>query len=120
MGGAQGLEWDFVEELVHGKHTSYAQCKSCGHEFHESATRIKEHLFNAGINVIACIGPPSNLSTRLYKYASKLRAKVALMSTKPTMKCNAQVSQEKMGQPSNLSLNDENVHTFEIDECLLP
>ena len=44
MGGMRGPEWDFVEELVCDRHTSHVRCKSCGHEFHGSATRIKDHL----------------------------------------------------------------------------
>ena len=54
MGGARGLEWDFVEELVRGRHTSHVRCKSYGHEFHGSATHIKEHLFGNGGSIMAC------------------------------------------------------------------
>ena len=89
MGGAQGPKWDFVEELVCGKHTSHVRCKSCGHEFHGSASCTKEHFFNAGINIIACSSPPPNLSTRLYKYASKLKAES--IATNFATKCNVQV-----------------------------
>ena len=91
MGGARGPEWDFVEELVRGRHTSHVRCKSCGHEFHGSATRIKEHLFGNGGNVMGCATPPPNLSTKLYKYASKLKAKVVASATKSTCKSNVQV-----------------------------
>ena len=89
MGGARGLEWDFVEELVCGKHTSHIRCKYCGHKFHGSATSIKEHLFGKGGNVMACTTPPPNLSTKLYKYASKLKAKVVASITK--LACKSKV-----------------------------
>ena len=75
MGAPRGPEWDFVEELKRGRNTSHVKCKSCGHEFHGSATKIKEHLFKVGINVVACSNPPPNLSAKLYKFASKLKVK---------------------------------------------
>ena len=40
MGGNQGPEWDFVEEVTRSRHTSHVRCKMCGHEFHGSATHI--------------------------------------------------------------------------------
>ena len=76
MGASRGPEWDFVEELKRGRNTSHVRCKSCGHEFHGSATRIKEHLFKIGVNVAACTDPPPNVSVKLYKFASKLKTKV--------------------------------------------
>ena len=57
MGGNRGTKWDFVEELTRGKHTSHVRCKLCSHEFHGSATCIKEHLFKVGVNVVGCANP---------------------------------------------------------------
>lgn len=54
----RGKEWEFVEELVPGKHTSRVQCKFCGHEFQGGATRIKEHILGVGVNVNHCVSPP--------------------------------------------------------------
>ena len=81
MGGNQGHEWNFVKELIHYKHTLHVRCKSCGHEFHGSATQIKEHLFK--VNVVGCANPPPNLSTKFYKYSSKLKANPLLKNPQP-------------------------------------
>ena len=61
----RGLEWSYVEELKQGKTTSYVCCRSCGHIFHGSATRIKEHLFAVGANVESCSSPPEDIYVRL-------------------------------------------------------
>ena len=66
-------------ELKCGKYTSHNKCKSCGHEFHGSATRVKELLFRVSVNVAACSNPPPNVSTNLHKYAVKLKAKAVSM-----------------------------------------
>ena len=53
-----------------------------------SATRIKDHLFGNAGNVMACATPPPNLSTKLYKYAAKLKAEVVASASKPTCRSN--------------------------------
>ena len=70
----RGPEWSYVEELKQGKTTSYVRCRSCGHTFHGSATRIKEHLFGVGANVERCSSPPGDIHVRLQKYANKIRS----------------------------------------------
>ena len=70
----RGQEWTYVDELILGKHTSHIRCKSCGHTFHGNATRIKEHLFNVGVNVNGCPTPPGDIHSRLHKYVAKLKA----------------------------------------------
>lgn len=65
MGASQGPEWDFVEELKQGRNTSHVSCKSCDHEFHSRATRVKQNLFKMGVNVVACTNPPPNLGVKL-------------------------------------------------------
>ena len=109
MGGNQGPEWDFVEELTRGKHTSHVRCKLCVHEFHGSTTRIKEHLFKAGVNVVGCANPPPNLASKLYKWASKLKSKTIALKSGTTS--NVPVFEEQRMEPSIGSLNDE--HTIE-------
>ena len=68
----RGPEWSYVEELKQGKTTSYVCCRSCGHTFHGSATRIKEHLFAVGANVESCSSPPGDIYVHLQKYANKI------------------------------------------------
>ena len=68
----RGPEWSYVEELKQGKTTSYVHCRGCGHTFHGSATRIKEHLFAVGANVESCSSPPGDIYVRLHKYANKI------------------------------------------------
>ena len=70
----RGPEWSYVEELKQGKTTSYVHCRSCGHTFHGSATRIKEHFFVVGANVESCSSPSSDIYVRLQKYANKIRS----------------------------------------------
>ena len=84
MGGNQGPEWEFVEELTRGRHTSHVRCKSCGHEFHGTAACIKEHLFKASVNGVGCANPTPNLASRLYKYASKLKSKTIASKSETT------------------------------------
>ena len=107
MGENQGLEWEFVEELTRDRHTSHVRCKSCGHEFHGSATNIKEHLFKAGVNVTGCTNHPPNLASRLYKYVSKLKAKT--IASKSATTSNVSVFEEQRMKPSSGSLNDAHV-----------
>lgn len=71
----RGPEWSYMEELKQGKTTSHVRCKSCGHSFHGSATRIKEHLFSIGVNVEGCPMPPSDIHVKLNKYITKLQKK---------------------------------------------
>ena len=64
----------YVEELVARRNISHLCCKSCGHTFHGNATRIKEHLFNVGVNVNGCSSPPGDIHVHLNKYVAKLKA----------------------------------------------
>ena len=69
----RGPEWSYVEELKEGETTLYVCCKSYGHTFHGSATRIKEHLFAIGANVESFPSPPSDIYVHLQKYANKIQ-----------------------------------------------
>ena len=50
----------------------YVGCRSCGHTFHGSVTRIKEHFFVVGANVESCSSPPGDIYVHLQKYANKI------------------------------------------------
>ena len=99
----RGAEWEYVEELTPGKTTSHLRCKSCGHTFHGNATRIKEHLFNNGVNVIACTNPPSDIHVRLSKYSQKLRVETHSVRKKPLLGIPSSTAEELNGCniPSN-------------------
>ena len=68
----RGPKWSYVEELKHGQTISHVCCRSCGHTFHGSATRIKEHLFAVGANVESCSSPLGDIYVCLQKYANKI------------------------------------------------
>ena len=92
----RGQEWTYVEELVAGKTTSHIRCKSCGHTFHGNATRIKEHLFNVGVNVNGCISPPGDIHSRLYKYAAKLKANSSQVKKKTPQGIRCEVDAKRL------------------------
>lgn len=90
-----GQEWTYVEELVvAGKTTSHICCKSCGHTFHGNATRIKEHLFNVGVNGNGCISPLGDIHSRLYKYVAKLKANSSQVKKKTPQGIRCEVDAE--------------------------
>ena len=111
----RGPEWSYVEELKQGKTTSYVRCRSCGHTFHGSATRIKEHLFAIGANVESCSSPPCNIYVCLEKYANKIcstgdtlsQKRVTLASTDEQLHSSMQKSsQGQCSRAHSMSGND--------------
>ncbi|KAH7439693.1 hypothetical protein KP509_04G072700 [Ceratopteris richardii] len=62
--------------MIHqeGKTTSTIQCKCCGHRYVGNATRIKEHLFSTGNNVVGCSNPDSDIWVHFASYANKCKS----------------------------------------------